>query len=270
MDAVFNLNKINLHILKHDHKFILLLCLILGTVLSSCEKEYDTDAGEKYKQQLKESYRYYPLGIGQSWTYSIDSIYYSDNLGTIEVDTVSGVYRETLVDTFRNDNRQLVYRCLKEKKNPNQTWSILRVYSLTFLPDQLIRTEDNVALVDLVFPINEGRRWDTRVYIDSDANYLIRGKAITIFKDWPDTYVSDEYDCEFEGATAHMIDIIDVEPDNNIILYKSSHRTYAKDIGMIRKEQAFFTTQRTDFPDLPWEDKAEIGFKTVQTLVEYK
>jgi len=256
--------------LKTRPTYLLLLSLNFIAIFSACEKELDTGASDKYKEQLKESYRYYPLELNKSWVYSIDSIYYSDNLGIIEVDTVRGVYRETLVDTFRNESDQLVYRCLKEMKNVNQTWSVLRVYSLIFLTNQLLRTEDNVTLVDLIFPIRSGSRWDTRVYIDSDANYLIRGKAITLFKDWPDTYVANEYNGEYNGTAASMIDIIDVEADNNIILYKASKRTYAKGIGMIRKEQAFFTTQRTEDPDLPWEQKAEIGFKAVQTLLEYK
>jgi len=41
-------------------------------------------------------------------------------------------------------------------------------------------------------------------------------------------------------------------------------------VGMISKEQAFFTTQKTELAEKPWEEKAEIGFKCIQTLVDYK
>lgn len=244
------------------------LCL-LGIFLTSCENDFDTNAAQRYQQKLMDSYRYYPLKIGNSWTYSIDSTYYFDNLGTIETEKVSGIYRETLTDTFRDGANRLVFRCLKEKQLPDQSWTILRVYSLSPSATNLIHTEENTPLVDLVFPIDENKVWNPTILIDPNANYLIKGKVINLFKDWPGTYIEQTGTYTFKGKDYPTINLVDVLPDDNIILYKSSRRTYAKDIGMISKSQAFFTSQRTDLADKPWSEKADIGFETSQVLIDF-
>jgi len=243
--------------------------IILFTV--RCTKQNDDISADKFKQQLAESYRYYPVKTGNSWTYQIDSIYYTDNLGTIDIDTVSGVYRETLTDTFRTDDNNLVYRCIKEKKDVNSgSWNIMWTYSLMPRERQLIRTEENTPLIDLIFPLNDQSSWDPCAYIDANANFLVRGKGIQIFKDWPDSYVKSINTENILGTEREVVEIIDIEPDDNIILYQSSIRKYAKGLGMIYKEQSFFTTQKTELADSPWEEKAEIGFKSFQTLIEFK
>jgi hypothetical protein len=75
---------------------------------------------------------------------------------------------------------------------------------------------------------------------------------------------------EVFGEVREVLKIQDVKPDDNIILFQSSTRSYASGVGMISKEQAFFTTQKTELAEKPWEEKAEIGFKCIQTLVDYK
>ena len=110
--------------------YLFIYSILLSTAFfTSCEKEIDTDAVQRAKDNLEKSYQYYPIAIGKSWTYQIDSIYYSDNLGIIEIDTVKGLYRETIVDTFSNLNNNVVYRVLKEKQE-NNIWFVTRVYSL--------------------------------------------------------------------------------------------------------------------------------------------
>ncbi len=246
---------------------ILSTCFTMG--IAACTKELDKDASQRYQEKLIDSYRYYPLQIGNSWTYSIDSTYYFDNLGQIEIENVKGIYRETLIDTFRDESNLLVYRCLKEKQLPNQGWTTLRVYSLTRTSSSLIRTEENTPLIDLIFPISQNTNWDPRILIDPNASYLIKGKTIQLFKDWSDSYIEQFTTQTFDGKEHQVIDIVDVLPDDNIILYKSSKRRYAKDIGMISKSQAFFTTQRINQSDKPWKEKADIGFEAEQTLLEY-
>jgi len=250
--------------------YLFIFSIVLSTAFfSSCEKEIDTDAVQRAKDNLERSYQYYPIALGKSWTYQIDSIYYSDNLGNIEIDTVRGLYRETIVDTFKNSSNNIIYRVLKEKFE-NNSWFVTRVYSLMPSTNQLIRTEDNTQLIDLIFPIEINSTWNPTALIDANSNYLVRGKGIQIFKDWPSAYISDIKEDEIFGEVRKVLEIQDVKPDDNIILYQSSTRSYALGVGMIRKEQAFFTTQKTELADRPWEEKAEIGFKCIQTLVNYK
>jgi len=240
-------------------------------LMASCSTEKDEISAEKFKQQLAESYLYYPIALGNSWTYQIDSIYYSDNLGNIEIDTVSGLYRETLTDTFRTEDNSLIYRCIKEKKDAaSGAWNVLRTYSLMLLERQLVRTEENTPLIDLIFPLNDQSSWDPCAYIDANANFLVRGKGIQLFKDWPPSYVERITQENVLGQDRKIAEVTDIEPDDNIILYQSSKRRYAQGLGLIYKEQSFFTTQKTELADSPWEEKAEIGFKSYQTLIEFK
>lgn len=250
--------------------YLFIFSILISTVyFSSCEKEIDTGAVQRAKDNLEKSYQYYPIAIGKSWTYHIDSIYYSDNLGNIEIDTIRGLYRETIVDTFKNSSDNVIYRVLKEKLE-NNIWFVTRVYSLMPTTNQLIRTEDNTQLIDLIFPLKINSTWNPTALIDANSTYLVRGKGIQIFKDWPSAYISDILEEEVFGEVREVLKIQDVKPDDNIILYQSSTRSYASGVGMISKEQAFFTTQKTELAEKPWEEKAEIGFKCIQTLVDYK
>lgn len=254
------------------NRLVILVCIFFSLLfLASCEREIDTDAAQKAKEALEKSYQFYPVNIGNSATFQIDSIYYFDNLGTIEIDTVRGKYKETVTDTFRTEDNKLVYRILKEKFDPfSSSWTVTNVYSLMPSKYQLIRTEENISLVDLIFPLNNTSSWDPTALIDANTNYLIRGKGIQLFKDWPAAYIEDVYTSTLFGQDREVIEIRDVNPDDNIILYQSSKRTYASGIGLILKEQAFFTTQKTELAGSPWEEKADIGFKCVQTLIDYK
>lgn len=239
--------------------------------LVSCDREVDTDTAQKAKEALEKSYQYYPVRIGISATYQIDSIYYFDNLGTIVIDTVRGKYKETITDTFRTEDNRLVYRILKEKFDSiSSSWSVTNVYSLMPSQYQLIRTEENISLIDLIFPLDNSSSWDPTALIDANTNYLIRGKGIQLFKDWPAAYVQDTYTSMLFGQEREVIEVRDVNPDDNIILYQSSKRTYALGLGLILKEQAFFTTQKTELASSPWEEKADIGFKCTQTLIDFQ
>ena len=225
--------------MKKPYCLFIFSMLISTVYFSSCEKEIDTDAVQRAKDNLEKSYQYYPIAIGKSWTYQIDSIYYSDNLGNIEIDTIRGLF-------------------------------VTRVYSLMPTTNQLIRTEDNTQLIDLIFPLQINSTWNPTALIDANSTYLVRGKGIQIFKDWPSAYISDIVEEEVFGEVREVLKIQDVKPDDNIILFQSSTRSYASGVGMISKEQAFFTTQKTELAEKPWEEKAEIGFKCIQTLVDYK
>lgn len=248
-----------------------LITIVFLFSLSGCDREVDTDTAQKAKEALEKSYLFYPLNIGSAATFQIDSIYYFDNLGTIEIDTVRGKYRETISDTFRTEDHRLVYRILKEKFDAaSSAWVITNVYSLMPSKYQLIRTEENISLVDLIFPLDNSSTWDPTALIDANTNYLVRGKGIQLFKDWPSAFVEDVYNSFLFGQDREVIEIRDVTPDDNIILYQSSRRTYASGLGLILKEQSFFTTQKTELAGSPWEEKADIGFKCVQTLIDYK
>ena len=197
--------------MRNSYLSYLYLSLFFWT-FTSCTRETDTDSAIKAKEALLKSYEYYPVSIGKSWTYQTDTIYYFDNLGMIEIDTISLQIRETLSDTFRTIDNRLVYRLLKEiKDNSTGSWNITNVYSLMHSTNQLIRTEENISLIDLVFPLDQNTSWDPTALIDANTNYLVRGKGIQLFKDWPSAYIEDTYNATLFGKDRDVVVVRDVE-----------------------------------------------------------
>lgn len=250
---------------------ILLSLAFLVVLATSCTRENDVEAGKRFQEEINASKLFYPLETGKTWTYQIDTVYYSMNLNVMEIDTVSGYYRETIADTFVNSQNHTVHRIIREKQDDDtKQWYVTNVFSLEARERQLIRTEDNYPLIDLVFPSAQNTSWKATALIDGNTSLLVRGKAIQIYKDWPDSYVAGVRNETVLGVDTDVISIIDVEPDDDVILSHYSARQYAKGVGMIYKEQAFYTTQLIELADRPWSEKAEIGFETFQTLISYK
>lgn len=250
------------------NKFYLLFIFCITVGIFSCTKDTDPNPGKDTAAWIKDSYAWYPLEIGNQWTYSVDSVYFSTLLGKQVRDTVSGIYRESITDTFSSQG-QLNYRILREKQNGNN-WDILNVYAVKWTKQNVIRTEDNVSLIDLIFPVSLYESWDPYKFTDKNKDFLIKGNRILLYNNFNDCYISDSTSQVVLGNSVPVISILDGESDDQLILRQYSKRWYAKGIGLIRKEQEFFSDQTTLDRNIPWVDKAEVGFILREELIDYK
>ena len=139
-----------------------------------------------------------------------------------------------------------------------------------------MRTEENLRFLRLIFPLDEGRSWDGHVYFDENREIEIAGERMQPFRNW--NYEVDALDVP--GAVGaftfdSLLVVIEVD-DNNAIERRLSRVVYAKNVGLVEREQWILDSQYcnqtpppSDCLTLPWEQKAERGYILRQTVTGF-
>ncbi|HRY31899.1 MAG TPA: hypothetical protein P5531_02915 [Bacteroidales bacterium] len=150
-------------------------------LLFSCLKE-------KEDPVLEMNDCYFPLETGQWWQYTVDSIIVA---GFFE-DSVRWEIREQ-VDSVSVDseNNRLYWLRQYKRKAGQQAWDpVPFLFTVTRSPQQAVRTENNLSVVKMVFPLFKGVRWD--------------GNALN-------TMAAQEFSCQAEGEPLGVGDFLFVE-----------------------------------------------------------
>ena len=244
--------------------------LVLLWLLSGCREE--TEEGT-----FDLGYDYFPLEVGRSYYYEVDSITFLQGAG----DSTLTYVREDVVDTLHDNTGALIFRVDRyERKSDLLPWTIRKVLTLERNEQTAIRTEDNLRFVKLTFPVLEGRRWDGhRFFDDFDLEVFVAGEFIQMFYDWNYriTGIGEPLllgDLAFEEvATVRNVD------RDAIFERRYGIEQYARGVGLIYREAWILDTQcgaiccQDDIDiceSLPWQERAEKGFIIKQRLVDYR
>ena len=238
----------------------LILGLFALTILSSCKNELDDF---KIKPQ---SNLYYPLIVGSSWTYELDSIIYDD--GGATVDTFHGIVKEIIIDSFINSIGKTAYTIERYNKKGNN-WEVSDIWSTYKADNQAIRTEDNLKFIKMVTPIDKKQTWDGNAYIDTE-NLIVKiaGESIKMYEQWYYRYLDIDIE-ETIGENTYDNVVVVQQVDKETKLEKRySEEKYAKNIGLVYKKMIILNTQNNN-ETVPWAQKAEEGFILEQKLISY-
>lgn len=195
---------------------------------------------------------YYPLKLKRYYIYDVDSVEYKN--GSI-AQSSSFQIKEILSDTFSTGSL-LQYRVERFKRRkpiidtiwPSQPDSVWSVY---YFSNQIIKVENNVKIVKLVFPVEEKKKWNGNVFnnFGTDVFEMNRiGKPLVVNTNtFSNTLIVDQ-----ANDTANIV--------------RSDYRieVYAKDIGMILKQREVY-----DFVQNNPFKKINSGVKYIEKLVEY-
>lgn len=125
---------------------------ILFLAFFSCGKDEQLEPADL-------NYDYYPLSAGNSWTYKIDSVVYDDF--NQRIDTFSFLQKEQIesiwTSTFQDTSYRLQYF---QKENDSDLWDLKRVGQLVFNKKSLLKIDNNLAEMILIFPIREDESWN--------------------------------------------------------------------------------------------------------------
>ncbi len=174
-----------------------LAALLVGVLFSTCDKReveppLDIDFG----------YDYFPLDIGRTWHYEVDSITLRPQVGGILFDSVHLQARETLVDTLRDASGQLWYRGERwERRADTLPWTFRQTFLLGRTEQQAMRLEDNLLFVKLVFPADAGEGWDGHLFFDDNREISIGGEMIAVYAGWDYRYETVDVPEEIGGIT---------------------------------------------------------------------
>lgn len=202
------------------------------------EDNFNTDLGHSYMA----------LEVGHFVEYQVDSSIY-DPTGDSTVSFSHSYLRDIIVDTLRDNIGNLLFRTERfVRKDTFENWEILKVFTQSIQGNQGIKTIDNLRYIKLAFPLQQFNSWDPLVHIDKSTQFIVAGETLEPFRNnvWrsrilsvnePDTVGTLKYD--------EVLNLQEVDTDGeSTIDLRISTEKYARDVGLIYKEQWILDTEK--------------------------
>lgn len=203
------------------------LLFLLGTlfVMGACNRNGDSTVTPQIGTQ------YFPLKIGQTWVYKVDSIAYDDNGPTQAIDTFYYQYKEQVTEATTDDMGQPLYLINRYYRlHDSDTWQQVRNYSAQVIDNKAQRVEENTRYVKLVFPLKSRNTWNGNMF---------NAKGSQIYKlidfEFPYTFQSSSY----KSVKVEQANIL------NFIEEIKRYEKYAENIGMVELLYDSLNTQTT-------------------------
>jgi hypothetical protein len=230
---------------------------ILLLFFGSCEK----DAG-----QADLEYEYYPIAIGHSVTYKVDSIIIDSEAG--RYDTAQYFIKEKIVEHFKDEEGRPSYRIKRfKKRSENAPWKVERVWYATRTATELQLVEDNLRFIKLVFPPEENKTWGGHNLLNAEVVEEQGGQYWcypTPFDNWDYEYTTVGTPDTVNGRTYDTTLTVHQKVSGNLVDSVYFVEKYAKHIGMIYQKR--FHKQKGLEDD--WSDPSCANIKEMR-IVDY-
>jgi hypothetical protein len=190
----------------------------------------------------------YPLTLGHTIEYMLDSTIWDDFTGTtytnnyILKDVIDTTYIDAVFDTAYYVNRYI-------KGVGDSTYKFMYVYFVKSLPNQLIVTENNFKYLKLAHPLSTTDVWSGNLYLPTDLsefNWLSGWKYK--YTELNGTYTNDSSSFTQVATINQRFGLSNNEGDTslnspNFGTYTYSVEKYAKNVGLVYKK---FTRWKKD------------------------
>lgn len=247
-------------VLRQLSKLILLIAII--TIIACGKNENGT-------LDSAQAADYFPLQVGKTWVYNLDSIKYDiQNDKSVKVDTVRLQVREALIDTFTDATGQKRYKIERSEKLRTATaWNLSDIFSTSIQKDIVLRTEGSFTYIKMPKVLTVGATWDGNVYNDPAIKIEIEGEILEPFsKKWSFEVLSFNKSEKIGNVTYDNVLTIEAQTDPKILTERRYMiEKYAKGIGLVYKDMKIMDTQKLD-ASIAWEKKAEKGFNIIQNI----
>lgn len=238
---------------------MIFITLMIG--ISACTSEME----EVDKSNL--GYEYYPLEMGREWTYQSDSIIFSKS--GAHTDTISAFIKEMITDTLRDVEGNLIHKIERFiRRSTSEDWNRINTWFVNKDKSKVLRTEENIPLIKLVFPLKKGLRFDSNTFFNEDIKSEVGGEFISVYSGWRPQVESLDADVIYNNTILSGLEINVVNLETIIDLRKVKEY-YVKGIGLVRKEMTILDTDGNN-PNQLWDVKTKKGFKHTLQLVDYK
>jgi hypothetical protein len=199
---------------------------------------------KKVEQPAENDANYYPVYIGKSSIYRVDSINF-DAFRKVS-DTFQYYVKESIEELFSESPKQiwLVNRYLS--RDSQSTWQLNAQFLLEKSSDFVKVKEYNVDLVKIIFPIIERKSFN----INTFNSFEIRNARLLLV-DQPKKIEQVKYD---------KCTQVFVQNDSNFFEQKRHIEYYARAIGLIYKE----------YIDITIQNKEQRGVKYAYTLIAHE
>lgn len=244
--------------------FIILFTVIICFVIA-CKKDKTTTYKGDY------GYSYYPYDSGTFVVYKIDSIIYDDFNRTVRTSTIylKEKVGEQFIDNLGRTAKRL-WRAYSNVDSTYQNWENTNVNYIIRNTTSAERVEENLRYVKMVFPNEDNQKWLGNKYITVPLPYLLDTANYRV-QDWK--YTISKRDREFFINSKRYDSTLTITQiqDSSAIFKTYFKEVYARNIGMIYKENWVVTSQDTIKIRLqyPWQDRADKGFIIRQYAIDY-
>jgi hypothetical protein len=167
---------------------------------------------------------YFPLTIGNFVVYNVKETNYFLN----EPRKTEATYqlKEVIKESYKDLANNTTYRIERYKRNNGRdNWVLWNIWTARVDYKAAVRTEDNFSAIKLVFPLENGKKWNPNTFNTSNTTT-------------PNTYQMLDLGKSFSFAGKSYAETITVSQSNDSTLVGKDKRMeiYAKDIGMIYKK----------------------------------
>lgn len=248
-------------------KIKILLAVLLATLIISLQFSSCNDPVEPPYLSPIESY--YPLEIGSSITYEVDSINYNE---IVPNDTGYWLVKETLTDTFYDLNNNLNYIIERyQKQTDTAAWQLVNVWNVLMVDGQIQKVENNLRFIKMTTPVSENSTWDGNIYLGGldDIPVAQDCNNLSFYEDWNYSYTNVDEPYVINGFDFNESVTVIQEGDSNLIWYDYAREVYGKGVGLIEKEFYHFYTQDLSCPDCPWTERVQCGYSVKMRLIDY-
>jgi len=215
-------------------------CFIV-LLLAACQRDDSPrpDAG----------YDYFPLETGAFRDYEVTETRYAL---AQPAQTRTYRIRETLGEKYTDASGQVVY-VLERSVREGNGWQVDSVWSAWRTADGAFRTENGRVYLKIQFPVKEGSRWDGNLYNTLGKRFFEIKK-----EDKPLTISSFTFD-----QTLTVVQ----QNDSTLLSLRRSQETYARDIGLVTREQT--NVQYCGTPACLGQGVINFGFTKTMVLKNY-
>lgn len=211
-------------------QLIVVLSLVLGMVSCATKTEDIKLKGPEY----------YPLKVGSSRIYQVDTINY-DNFKK-KIDTVSNIFKEELVEKFVNLENDTVYRFELSKYNADKDqYIVFKSFERSVKDNYALEMTDNLNEVKMLFPISQLKTKGTSY--SWNANMFNNGEPFLV------KYIS-VFSTFNNGLNAYndCVSVRMTKPIDDTLMRKQFNEVYAKNIGLVYKYYESTDRLVDDFP----------------------
>lgn len=194
-------------------------------VMSACNRNDDDGIVPQIGTQ------YFPLKLGSTWVYKVDSIAYDDNGPTQAIDTFYYQYKEEITEVQTDDMGQPLYVIGRYfRQHDSDTWQQVRNYAAQVIDNKAQRVEENTRYVKLVFPLKSRNTWNGNM-LNAQGNQMYK-------------LIEFEYPYNFQSSTYKSVKVEQANTLNFIEEIKRYER-FAENIGMVELLYDSLNTQTT-------------------------
>ena len=208
-----------------DKRFLLILQLIVLAWTTACNSADDEFVEQDF------GYDYFPLEIGNYREYRVLEV----NFLAAGPDTSRFLLREEITDSIVSGD-QIVYT-LERSVRPDAMaeWTLDSIWTARVTAREAVQVENNIPLVKIQFPVEEGRTWD--------------GNAFNTMGEF--RYESQLVSSDTLSDVVLRVIINDIP--ENIVLKDERSEYYARGIGLIYRDFEtlnFCTVDCSNNPDI--------------------